>query len=156
MAVLIFTKGFVMNQTSRLLFFAMRFAVVMACLSAPALVLAQTSALEQSARWAQAAKNYDPAFKPSAVRGQALFNKQFSHNQNMPSCTSCHTSNLADQGRHVITNKSLAPMVARGQNARFTEASKTDKWLKRNCSDVIGRDCYADEKADLLLFFSLW
>ena len=32
----------------------------------------------------------------------------------------------------------------------FTDPAKTEKWFRRNCNDVMGRVCTADEKADVL------
>jgi cobalamin biosynthesis protein CbiG len=34
--------------------------------------------------------------------------------------------------------------------ARFIDDTKVEKWYKRNCNDVLGRECTAQEKADLL------
>ena len=33
---------------------------------------------------------------------------------------------------------------------RKTDAAKTEKWFRRNCNDVVGRECSAGEKADVL------
>jgi hypothetical protein len=33
---------------------------------------------------------------------------------------------------------------------RFTDAAKVDKWFRRNCKDVLARECSAAEKADVL------
>ena len=33
---------------------------------------------------------------------------------------------------------------------RFTDAAKSEKWFRRNCNDVVGRECTAAEKADVL------
>ena len=33
---------------------------------------------------------------------------------------------------------------------RFTETAKVDKWFRRNCNDVLKRECTAAEKADVL------
>lgn len=145
-----------MNHLFKHFFSIHYFFCALISLSYTSYTAAQTNAVQQSERWAQTAKVADPAFKASSVRGQGLFAKSFTHNKDMPSCTSCHTANLADQGKHVITQKTIAPMVSRGASARFTDEGKTDKWLKRNCGDVVGRDCTAAEKADLLAFFSMW
>ena len=38
-----------------------------------------------------------------------------------------------------------------GINAeRFTDTAKAEKWFRRNCNDVAGRECTAAEKADML------
>jgi len=36
--------------------------------------------------------------------------------------------------------------------SRFTDVAKTDKWFRRNCGDVVGRECTAAEKADVIAF----
>jgi hypothetical protein len=33
---------------------------------------------------------------------------------------------------------------------RFTDQTKAEKWFKRNCNDVLARECTAQEKADVL------
>ena len=45
------------------------------------------------------------------------------------------------------TDRRLAPPSTR---ERFTDAAKSEKWFRRNCNDVIGRECTAAEKADVL------
>ena len=37
---------------------------------------------------------------------------------------------------------------------RFTDAAKVEKWFRRNCNDVVGRECTAAEKADVLAWLS--
>ena len=41
----------------------------------------------------------------------------------------------------------MAPAV---NPERFTDAAKTEKWFRRNCNDVAGRECTPAEKADVL------
>ena len=36
--------------------------------------------------------------------------------------------------------------------ARFSDAAKVDKWFRRNCNDVLQRECSASEKADVLAY----
>ena len=33
---------------------------------------------------------------------------------------------------------------------RFTDVTRSEKWFRRNCNDVVGRECTAAEKADVL------
>ena len=33
---------------------------------------------------------------------------------------------------------------------RFTDPAKSEKWFRRNCNDVLARECTAAEKADVL------
>jgi hypothetical protein len=43
----------------------------------------------------------------------------------------------------------MAPAV----NPRvFTDTAKVDKWFRRNCRDVLQRECSAGEKADVLTY----
>jgi hypothetical protein len=41
----------------------------------------------------------------------------------------------------------MAPAV---NPERFSDATKTEKWFRRNCNDVVGRECTPAEKADVL------
>jgi hypothetical protein len=120
-------------------------------------VLLASASLAQSpaalhAGWSQMARSQDPGFAPSAARGRSFYERQFQHNADMPGCTACHTSNPRQPGRHVITSKALAPLSPLAHPQRFTDSAKTEKWFKRNCNDVAGRECTAAEKADLLEF----
>lgn len=83
----------------------------------------------------------------AAARGQQLFTSR--HGREW-SCSSCHGATPTGAGRHAATGKPIEPL-APGVNAqRFTDAGKTEKWFRRNCNDVLGRECSAGEKADVL------
>jgi cytochrome c peroxidase len=111
-----------------------------------------SSPVEQQAQWGIAARAMDPAYAPSAMRGKALYERAFSRSAEMPNCAACHTANPTQQGKHAITGKSIAPMAPAANPERFTDAAKTEKWFKRNCNDVIGRECTVAEKSDFLEF----
>ena len=66
------------------------------------------------------------------------------------SCSSCHTTDPTDLGKHVKTGKVIQPMAPAANPTRFTDVTKTEKWFRRNCNDVIGRECTPEEKADVL------
>ena len=53
-------------------------------------------------------------------------------------------------GKHAATGKTIAPMAPAFNAERFTNAAKSEKWFRRNCNDVVGRECSAAEKADIL------
>ena len=53
-------------------------------------------------------------------------------------------------GRHAKTGKTLAPLAPAFNPQSFTDTARVDKWFKRNCQDVLGRECSAGEKADVL------
>lgn len=85
----------------------------------------------------------------SAERGQRFFN---STHGNEWSCASCHTARPAQPGKHAKTGKEIAPMAPAANPQRFTDAAKVEKWFKRNCNDVLGRACSAQEKGDVLAY----
>jgi len=66
------------------------------------------------------------------------------------SCSSCHGKPPTGEGRHASTGKPIAALAPAANGARFTDAAKAEKWFRRNCNDVLGRECSAGEKADLL------
>ena len=53
-------------------------------------------------------------------------------------------------GKHAATGKTIGAMAPAFNPERFTDPAKTEKWFRRNCNDVVGRECTAGEKADVL------
>lgn len=104
------------------------------------------------AGYSRAAAIAQPGFAPSAARGEAFFNQRRTVQADMPNCAACHTADPRSEGRHVITGKLLKPLSPLANAARFTRAAKVEKWFGRNCREVVGRDCSAAEKADLIRF----
>jgi hypothetical protein len=102
-------------------------------------------------------KSFDAAAR-AGVPGFAGFSaergKQFFHvtHGNDWSCASCHTSSPAAQGRHAKTGKEILPLAPAANPQRFTDAAKVEKWFDRNCKDVLGRVCSAQEKGDVLAY----
>ena len=97
---------------------------------------------------AQAAAYSAQAGAPAqAARGQQLFTSK--HGKDW-SCSSCHTANPTVQGKHASTGKPIGPMAPGFNAERFSDQAKTEKWFRRNCNDVMGRECTAAEKADVL------
>lgn len=68
------------------------------------------------------------------------------------SCASCHGNPPTKEGKHASTDKSIAPMAPAANPKVFTETAKVDKWFRRNCRDVLQRECSAEEKADVLAY----
>ena len=66
------------------------------------------------------------------------------------SCTSCHRDNPANAGKHVKTGKVIQPMALSVNNERYQDPKKIEKWFLRNCKWTFGRECSAQEKADIL------
>jgi mono/diheme cytochrome c family protein len=66
------------------------------------------------------------------------------------SCASCHTATPTGEGKHASTGKVIGAMAPAFNPERFAELAKSEKWFRRNCNDVVGRECSATEKADVL------
>jgi mono/diheme cytochrome c family protein len=84
---------------------------------------------------------------PDAARGQALFATRQGREW---SCSSCHGNTPVQPGRHASTGKPIDALAPAASPQRFTDAAKAEKWFRRNCNDVLGRECNAAEKADVL------
>lgn len=89
-----------------------------------------------------------PAGQPAAERGAELFRTKGRD----WSCTSCHTQDPRQAGRHAVTGKPIEPMAPAVNPKRLTDPAKMEKWFRRNCKDVFGRECTADEKADVVAY----
>ncbi len=81
------------------------------------------------------------------ARGQEFFTTK--HGKDW-SCASCHTAAPTVEGKHASTGKVISPLAPAFNAERFTELAKSEKWFRRNCNDVAGRECTATEKADVL------
>ena len=90
----------------------------------------------------------------NALRGEQFWNKTFSGKAPFTerSCKSCHTANLKNKGEHIRTRKTLEPMAPSINKSSLTKVKKVNKWFKRNCKWTIGKECSAQEKADILAF----
>lgn len=90
----------------------------------------------------------------NAQKGEKFWNKTFTGKAPFVerSCNTCHTANLKNAGKHVRTRKVLKPMAPSVNAASLTKTKKIEKWFKRNCKWTVGRECSAQEKADILTF----
>jgi hypothetical protein len=85
----------------------------------------------------------------SSARGENFFKTKHNHDL---SCSSCHTENPAAQGKHSETGKLIKPLAPAANEERFTDMKKVKKWFKRNCNDVLDRECTPQEKGDFLTY----
>lgn len=95
-----------------------------------------------------------PGFVPSAERGQEFYMRKWSVSKTMPACATCHTNQPTAEGKHVVTSKRIAPLSPVANPERFANSAKVEKWFRRNCQEVVGRECSAAEKADFIQFLS--
>ena len=125
--------------------------ILLAMATLPGITRAETPQQILQAHTAEAARQ-TPGFTPSAQRGKEFFTKKFNVSEKMPACLTCHTDNPAQAGRHAITNKNIKPLAPSANADRFTDVAKVNKWFRRNCTEVVGRECNAAEKADYIQF----
>ena len=81
------------------------------------------------------------------ARGQQWFTS--THGRDW-SCSSCHGAVPTQTGKHASTGKPIEALAPAFNSQRFTDAAKAEKWFRRNCNDIVGRECSAGEKADML------
>jgi len=84
---------------------------------------------------------------PNVAQGQQFFNAK--HGREW-SCASCHNAQPTGEGKHANTGKSISALAPAFNPERFTDPGKSEKWFRRNCNDVLARECTAAEKADVL------
>jgi uncharacterized protein DUF1924 len=113
-------------------------------LAFPALAAAPAELQKRFEAEARAAAGF-AGFSPQ--RGERFFRS--AHGGDW-SCASCHTDNPLAAGRHAKTGKAIAPLAPAANRERFTDAAAAEKWFRRNCNDVLGRACTAQEKGDVL------
>ncbi len=108
---------------------------------------------EQLDKYASAAKAASPAFSGfSAARGKTLHTQSFAGGKpDTPACTSCHGNDTRASGRNPA-GKTIEAMALSASPARYSDPAKVEKWFKRNCSEVLGRECSPLEKGDWLTF----
>jgi hypothetical protein len=87
------------------------------------------------------------ASKAVPSRGETFFNT--THGKEWR-CASCHETPPNHDTKHIVTGKIIKPLSPNSNPARFTDQAKVEKWFKRNCNDVLGRECEPQEKADVL------
>lgn len=104
-------------------------------------------------QYALSAKAASPAFSGfSAARGEKLHVTKFAGGKaETPSCTSCHADSPRSVGR-TPAGKSIEALAVSLTPARYSDPAKVEKWFKRNCNEVLGRECTPLEKGDWLSY----
>ncbi|MBL8346548.1 MAG: DUF1924 domain-containing protein [Rubrivivax sp.] len=105
---------------------------------------ADTSPAEQLARFATLA-----GAPGQAERGRVFFTSRHGGEW---SCASCHGQPPVATGKHASTGKAIEPLAPVANAKVFTDTARVDKWLRRNCNDVLKRECTSGEKADVLAY----
>ncbi len=110
----------------------------------PAAAAGDTTPAAQAQRWSAAAGR-----PGDAGQGQAFFSARHGGEW---SCASCHGAPPRGAGKHAATGKRLAPLAPAFNAEALRDSAKTDKWFRRNCNDVLKRECTAGEKVDVLAY----
>jgi hypothetical protein len=87
----------------------------------------------------------------STLRGEKFFASKQGKEW---SCASCHGAPPTKEGKHASTDKTISPLAPAFNSKRFTDEAKVNKWFKRNCNDVLGRECSSLEKADVMAYLN--
>ena len=119
-------------------------AMLLATLATASLhaIAADTSPTQQLQRFSQQA-----GAAGDAERGRVFFTTRQGGEW---SCSSCHGNPPLAAGKHAGTGKRIDPLAPAANARAFTDTARVDKWLRRNCNDVLKRECTAAEKADVL------
>jgi len=84
-----------------------------------------------------------------SMRGQVLFNTRHGNDW---SCSTCHGSPPTISGKHASSGKGILPLAPAANDKSLTSLKKTEKWFRRNCRDVLSRECTAQEKTDVVSY----
>lgn len=95
--------------------------------------------------------SYEAKQSTSISRGEKFFTVK--HGKEW-SCASCHGAPPVKEGKHVSTDKIISPLAPAFNGKRFTDEAKVNKWFKRNCNDVLSRECTSLEKADVMAYLN--
>jgi hypothetical protein len=89
----------------------------------------------------------------STMDGKMFFIRKFkTPDGKEAACASCHTSNPANTGRHIVTGKSIAPLSPVVNAKRFNDLDKVEEKFTEHCNDIMGTDCSAAEKANFIAY----
>ncbi len=112
------------------------------------------NAVKLEKKYSAFAKSANPEYSgPSAVDGKFFFNRKIKlANGKEAACASCHTANPADEGKHMVTGKSIKPLSPVVNYKRFSNVDKVEEQFTLHCNDIIGSDCTAAEKANYIAY----
>ena len=87
-----------------------------------------------------------------AARGEQFFSTRQGREW---SCATCHGAR-ADAARQACLDRQAHRRAWRRRSTPSASPmpAKVEKWFRRNCNDVVGRECSAAEKADVLAWLN--
>jgi cytochrome b len=103
-------------------------------------------------KYEAAARAARPAFAGfTAAEGRRIYLAEQVQDGQRVSCATCHTADPRRPGRTPI-GKVVEPLAPAANPARFTDRADVEKWFKRNCKQVMGRECTPEEKGHFLTY----
>jgi cytochrome b len=98
------------------------------------------------------ARRESGAFKGfSAAEGRRIYVTEHVQDGERVSCSSCHTGDPRQRGR-TPAGKVVEPLAPSANPDRLADRRDVEKWFKRNCKQVIGRECTAEEKGHFVTY----
>lgn len=99
------------------------------------------------------AKRLNPNSKLSAEAGRAFYIKKVTNAKGRVfSCSDCHNDNPSKMGEHNTLGDPIKPLAPSANPNRFSDVQKSAKGFNKHCTDLYGKDCSAQEKADLITY----
>jgi cytochrome b len=99
-----------------------------------------------------AARRVEPTFPGfQAAEGRRLYERGHLQDGVTVSCASCHTADPRQRGL-TPAGQRVEPLAPSANPDRFTDRREVEKWFKRNCKQVMGRECTAAEKGHVLTY----
>jgi mono/diheme cytochrome c family protein len=90
----------------------------------------------------------------SAETGKQLFLRTKNwEGEDAPSCSSCHTDDPRQKGKHAASKKPILPLAPISNPERFTNVAKVEKNFSTHCQEIYNRDCDPAEKGHYLAYF---
>jgi len=129
--------------------FALFVALGMASLSANAGIV---GAKQFAERYAAHVKKTDASYRLTADAGRNFYVKKYTRRGKEESCTSCHTDNPANAGKHSETGKPIRPLSPVTNPKRFSTLQQVEENFTKHCHNIIGRDCTPKEKGDYIIY----
>lgn len=104
-------------------------------------------------KYAVVAKNINPDFKGFYPdMGRNFFKRELTLKGQQVSCSSCHTDNPANPGKHIVTHKPIKPLSPVIEKTRFSNLEKVEEKFVEHCNEILGRDCTAQEKGNYIAY----
>ncbi len=127
-------------------------AVALLCATGAAFAADARQALLDN--YAAQARRDNPQFAGfDAARGKALyFGPHTGGDPDLNACAVCHTKDPRKWGTNAESKREIEPMAVSTNPERYLKERKVEKRFKRDCQDVLGRQCTAQEKGDFITF----